>query len=257
MQDLYNFNIKRGYSKTTAAKNMIFIKGFLNWCLEWEYLTNERFKQYKVPAVKHPPKVIITPDEMERIRNLDLTSKPHLDNARGLFVLSCLTGLRFSDYSDINLANLKQDHNGDPYLSRIQEKTGDTVKIPLTPEAKKIVDDYLAGKYRSTSGDKMRKAVKHLCRVAGLNEPFEVNASKGHEDVVIHKPKWELVGTHTGRRTFATNLVIRGVPWDVAMQFTGHKSHKDFALYVNVPDTEKFDIVKKALQTSEPKLRIA
>jgi len=64
---------------------------------------------------------------------------------------------------------------------------------------------------RPISNQKMNKYVKELCELAELDEQFEVNTFKGKIKTTTFQPKHELVSTHTGRRTFATNLLLKGL----------------------------------------------
>jgi hypothetical protein len=55
---------------------------------------------YKVPT-EETDAVYLTPDEIGHIYTLDLAEHLDLAPARNLFVLGCLTGLRFSDFSTL------------------------------------------------------------------------------------------------------------------------------------------------------------
>lgn len=63
----------------------------------------------------------------------DLTGHPHLIEYRDLFVLACLSGLRFSDFSNLRPEDLQKD-----MLYKKQEKSDHWVVIPLREEAKLI-----------------------------------------------------------------------------------------------------------------------
>lgn len=45
-------------------------------------------------------------------------------------------------------------------------------------------------------------------------------------------PKWELVGSHTARRTFITNNAIRGYTSLEIMRASGHKTYSSFEKYL-------------------------
>ena len=50
--------------------------------------------------------------------------------------------------------------------------------------------------------------------------------------------KWELVTTHTARRSFATNMYKSGFPTLSIMKITGHQTESAFLLYIKVTSEE-------------------
>jgi integrase len=50
----------------------------------------------------------------------------------------------------------------------------------------------------------------------------------------IELQKWEMVTTHTARRSFATNMYKSGYPSISLMKLTGHRTEKAFLLYIKV-----------------------
>jgi hypothetical protein len=70
--------------------------------------------------------VYLTMKEIQAIYSLDLTYHPHLVNYRSDFVLGCLTGLRFCDFTDLMLTDIRQD-----MLHKKQNKSDHWVVIPL------------------------------------------------------------------------------------------------------------------------------
>lgn len=248
LEDLQSFMYEnRNLNTQSTSKYIGVFKIFLNWCVKRRYTENIDFKYFTPIRQPDGLKVIIAPDELEAIRKVDLGSKDYLKNARELFILSCLVGLRYSDYSRINKEHLKQDADGNPYLQIRQQKTEDFVDLPLTDEAYSIVKKLISGEVRSISNQKMNTYVKELCEIAEIDELFEKVIYKGREKKIETVKKYELISTHTGRRTFATNLLNKGVPAEVVMKFTGHRDYKSFSKYVNIPKKTEMEIVRNAL----------
>ncbi|MDP1812407.1 MAG: phage integrase SAM-like domain-containing protein [Sediminibacterium sp.] len=77
--------------------------------------------------------VYVNWQEILDIYHLDLTQTPHLDEYRNDFVLGCLTGLRFSDFSKLEAKDIRSE-----FLYKKQQKSNHWVVIPLRPEAKEI-----------------------------------------------------------------------------------------------------------------------
>lgn len=58
----------------------------------------------------------------------------------------------------------------------------------------------------------MNRDLEELCKLAGINGPIRITSYKGNVRIDEIHPKWELVGTHTGRRSFVVNALSLGIP---------------------------------------------
>ena len=240
-------NNKIGLNTQTTAKYMELFKSFLNWAVNHQYTDNSSFRNFTPIHQPDTLKVILTAEDKEKIKKANFGVKGYLNNVRELLILSTLTGLRYSDYSRIKGEHLKKDEDGSPVLHIRQEKTDEYVDIPLTLEANAIINRLLSGEIHPISNQKMNEYVKELCKIAEVDEPFEIHKYKGKLKTSQTLPKYELVTTHTGRRTFATDLLLKGVPAQTVMKFTGHRDYKSFAKYVNIPKKAEMNLVKLAL----------
>jgi len=155
--------------------------------------------------------------------------------------------LRYSDYSRINKEHLKFKE-GVHHLRIRQEKTEQFIDIPLISESLIITQKLIKGEIHPISNQKMNNYVKELCKLAELNDLQEVHTYVGKEKKTQVIEKHNLITTHTGRRTFATDLLQRGVDAGIVMQFTGHKDYKSFSSYVNIPKQTQMKIVRDALK---------
>ena len=85
----------------------------------------------------------------------------------------------------------------------------------------------------------MNRDVKDLCRLAGINEEIRITTYKGNVRTDEIHPKWELVGTHTGRRTFIVNALSLGIPPNIVMKWTGHSDYSSMKPYIDIVDDIK------------------
>ena len=85
----------------------------------------------------------------------------------------------------------------------------------------------------------MNRNIKELCKLAGIDEEIRVTTYKGNERKDEIHPTWELVGTHTGRRTFIVNALSLGIPPNVVMKWTGHNDYKAMKPYIDIVDSIK------------------
>ena len=68
----------------------------------------------------------------------------------------------------------------------------------------------------------------------------------GGKLITITFEKHEGVTSHTGRRSFATNMYKRGLQSYMIMSVTGHKTEKSFLKYIKVKQHEHAAMMKKA-----------
>jgi len=242
MEDLAEHFTKEGLQASTTAKHLTFFKSFLHWCVKRELTSNTKWQRYSIAAAPDTLKVALSKAELNALRTTPLPH-PYLANCRDLFLISCLTGLRFSDYSRI-----QQQHVRDGLLTIRMEKTDGFVSVPLTEESERLITRLIAGEVHPITNQKMNKYLKELGKICGLTDPFEVSEFRGKMKVTKTVPKYELLGTHSGRRTFATNLLLSGLPAQTVMMFTGHKDMKSFSAYVNIPKSSQDEAVRNALR---------
>lgn len=157
--------------------------------------------------------------------------------AKNLFLIGAYTGLRVSDFT-----RLSAEHFADGKITIVTEKTGARVVIPVHPVVREIVEggfDFSQG----LSEQKVRAYIKDLCKAAGITEMVEVRRSSMGQIVVETRPKYELVSTHTARRSFATNAYKAGVPPLAIMKITGHTKESTFMKYIRISQEENADLL--------------
>ena len=57
--------------------------------------------------------------------------------------------------------------------------------------------------------------------------------------------KWELLSSHTGRRSFATNEYLAGTPSITIKAITGHKTEEAFLRYIKLTPNEHAILLKQ------------
>ena len=149
--------------------------------------------------------VYLTMAEISNIYNLDLSKYPNLLNYRNDFVLGCLTGLRFSDFTDLTKDDLRND-----MLHKKQNKSDHWVVIPLRDEAVEILNNRFDNNIISGTSPEFNRHVKTVCKLAGLTNYIKCSYKKQGKDIVETKPKYEWVTSHTCRRSFCTNEYLAG-----------------------------------------------
>jgi site-specific recombinase XerD len=240
----YLFSISICSSNTVGGK-VKHIKAFLNWAFSKGVTTNSKFKEFKKPT-SETTIVTLTQQQLDILFYLDLSGEKKLEKARDLFVLGCSTGLRFSDYSRINPANIKGD-----FIVISTEKTDTQVRIPLNDYSRQILNRYPTG-LPKISNVNLNKFIKDVGVRAKFFEDHEVTTYKGGVKQKHYKPLYSLLTTHCARRTFATQSLARGMQMFDTMRVTGHKDVRSFMKYVHVAEPRLQQEVLKAWNTLGP-----
>jgi site-specific recombinase XerD len=221
--DLVNNTIGR-YIKT--------IKSFMQFAVDRGYTLNFKFKSFKVMR-QEADIIYLTEAELLNIyhfKNLPL----RLDAVRDAFCLSCFTGLRFSDLSELKKANLKKD-----FLELKTKKTKDFLRIPLNKYAKEILTKHENTPPPTISNQKMNDYIKEIGELAGINEPIILTKYQGTVKIERSEPKFNFLSTHTARRTFVTLSLEKGMRPEIVMAITGHKDYATFKKYIKLTENVK------------------
>ena len=229
---------EQNLANNTIGKHIKTIKSFLNEATERGINKNLEFKSKKFKTIsEEADTVYLTIDELKEIEKLDLSDIPRLDKTRDLFLIGCYTGLRFSDFTQINPENIIDDS----VIEMRTRKTNQRVSIPLHKTVKSILNKYDNKLPKAYVNQKMNVYLKELVAKAEINELVETTITKGGKIEKNTLAKSQLVSTHTARRSFATNLYLAGVPSISIMKITGHRTESSFLRYIRVSQKENAD----------------
>ena len=233
---------------TTIGKQLSFLKWFLRWAFKKGVHQNNAYDSYK-PKLKSTQKKIIffTWDELNRFREFKIPSnKQALERVRDVFLFQCFTGLRYSDVFNLRRSDIKGDH-----IEVTTVKTSDSLIIELNNHSKAILDKYKDVAFEDDkvlpviTNQKMNDYLKELAELAGIDEPIRQTYYRGNERIDEVTPKYALLGTHAGRRTFICNALALGIPPQVVMKWTGHSDYKAMKPYIDIADDIKANAMSK------------
>ena len=233
---------------TTIGKQLSFLKWFLRWAFKKGVHQNNAYDSYK-PKLKSTQKKIIflTWDELNRLREFKIPSnKQALERVRDVFLFQCFTGLRYSDVFNLRRSDIKGDH-----IEVTTVKTSDSLIIELNNHSKAILDKYKDVAFEDDkvlpviTNQKMNDYLKELAEMARIDEPVRQTYYRGNERIDEVTPKYALLGTHAGRRTFICNALALGIPPQVVMKWTGHSDYKAMKPYIDIADDIKANAMSK------------
>lgn len=245
MQEYFQFLNKKEMRNTTIAKHLAFVRWFLRWAANKGYYNGTSHNTFKpkIKGIDGNSKEIIylTQDEIKTLENHQfLPTQASLERVRDVFLFSCFTGLRYSD-----VAKLKRTDIKDGFIEVVTKKTNDGLRIELNKHSQAILDKYKDFAFRGDlalpviSNVKMNEALKVLGQVCGIDEPTRIVYFQGNQRMEQVLPKWALLTTHCGRRTFVVTALQLGIPSEVIMKWTGHSNFSAMKPYVKIVDELK------------------
>lgn len=213
------------------------------------YPVNPAYKstEFKAQSSVDVDTIYLTREEVERFEKVDLTQKEdgkNLELARDIFLVGVWTAQRVSDYNNLKPENIKVvDNNGTPmtYISIHQQKTGRLVEIPCNAKVREILNKYPKG-LPHLSDQKINKYIKDIGKMAKIDEVVEVKGSRGGQVIKEYYKKYDLICTHTARRTGATLMYLDGIAIYDIMKVTGHKSVTTLEKYIRA---DKLEVAQK------------
>ena len=238
----------REMRNSTIGKQLSFLKWFLRWSFKQGMHSNNAYDAFK-PKLKDTQKRIIflTWEELNRLREFKIPpTKQALERVRDVFLFQCFTGLRYSDVSNLRRSDIKGDH-----IEVTTVKTSDSLIIELNDHSKAILEKYKDVEFENDkalpviTNQKMNDYLKELAELAEINEPVRQTYYKGNERIDEVTPKYALLGTHAGRRTFICNALALGIPPQMVMKWTGHSDYKAMKPYIDIADDIKASAISQ------------
>ena len=268
----------RNLEDTSASKQYRILTAFLNWAQQKRYIDLPDVATYH-PVFKTPkkPVIFLTKQELEKlytykvpksgktVKLRDMCGHEYektvrepgaLEKTRDLFCFCAFTSLRYSDMANVHLYDIQ-----DGVLTVTTQKTNARLQIKLHENALAILDKYKNCRFPRDlalpviSNQKMNQYLKDLCELCGFNQPIHVTGFRNGQRYDETYPKYSLVSTHCGRKTFICFMLSIGVAPQVVMKFTGHADYKSMKPYIDIADsakTEAIEAMEKAMR-GEPK----
>jgi site-specific recombinase XerD len=185
--------------------------------------------------------ISLSEEDINKIHSLKLSGKEEV--VKDVFILQCWTGQRFSDMLSLNKGIVKDTDNGQ-ILEIVQTKRTHRVAIPLFPVALEILKKYDFN-LPEISKNTMLRYLKKIGLKAGLTEEHIVTEDRGGKVTNSIKQRWELIGTHTARRSYISNMLKHGYDSHLLMKITGHTTEEAFKRYVKVSSGDVASLILK------------
>lgn len=264
-----SFMEKNGYMVTSINKYIICFKAMIQNAMDQELHNNlialRAFSKKKIQETDKAKEIYLTKTELQALYEMPLEGLK--DKVRDVFLVGCYTCQRFSDYARLEKENFTKTAKGTKVVRIVQEKTGNDVVIPILNDnllhiAEKYgydipkVNDVILNRYIKQILKELSSTVPSLARkertLLTMKEREKekqglVSFERDNKENVI-KPRYELVSSHTARRSGITNLYLSG-NFDTyqMMSISGHRDEKTFYEYIKLSSDEVADSIAKKM----------
>ena len=264
-----SFMEKNAYMVTSINKYIICFKAMIQNAMDQELHNNlialRAFSKKKIQETDKAKEIYLTKAELQALYEMPLEGLK--DKVRDVFLVGCYTCQRFSDYARLEKENFTKTAKGTKVVRIVQEKTGNDVVIPILNDnllhiAEKYgydipkVNDVILNRYIKQILKELSSTVPSLARkertLLTMKEREKekqglVSFERDNKENVI-KPRYELVSSHTARRSGITNLYLSG-NFDTyqMMSISGHRDEKTFYEYIKLSSDEVADSIAKKM----------
>lgn len=215
----YSLNKFRKYMLDESGLCQKAVKQYLTWfsivmaMFEEKVKLPKNWRKYLHVANDISQNAYLTEDEIAKVMDY----VPENDNERYIktsFLLGALTGARHSDYMGFTERNIK-----DGWLNYVSQKTKKEANVPVSPYILKLIREKsrLSVKLSDAS---INNIIRRICAKSGITDEIQLY-QKGKYQV---KPKYKYLASHSARRSFATNLYLRGADIYQIMKLMGHSN---------------------------------
>jgi len=233
------------HSLNTHSKFFMDLNQIFKYALKNKLITQSQMGELSFDTRREETdSIYLNENEIREMYDLkDLPSKNH-EIVRDIFVAACYLGLRFSDYSSLNLAKINNNR-----LEVIQKKTGKKVILPIHPLVQEIFLKYNFQLPKIPKNNEFNRLIKEIgALMPSMQIEFSKQITYGRERIEITKPKFQWIQGHCPRRSLVTNEFLKGTDIPIIMSISGHKSYKNFLRYIKASGEEFADKLEKIWQ---------
>ncbi|RKS56179.1 site-specific recombinase XerD [Gillisia mitskevichiae] len=257
--DFLEWLYAQDYSANYSGTQIKVLKTIMQSATDKDFNHNLDFrKRYFRKPVENIDNVYLTNDEITRISDLDFSSfqpikknktltikAKMLEVARDLFLIGCSTGLRVSDYNNLQEENIFTDDDNMSFFRIIMQKGHKPITIPINTTVRKILKKNQNRPPKRMPEQHINYCIKIIGELASIDELTVKTVTKGGTPTKITTPKYNLISNHTSRRSFCTNAYLSGMNTSDIMAISGHATEKVFYNYIKVNDLQKAQKIAK------------
>ncbi len=240
--------VTKNLAFNACAKYLTVFKLLISYAHEKGFIDGSKLHTLKFNITRaKSDNIYLTEKEIEAIANLENLPTKLYDTVRNLFVISCWSGLRYSDVSRLRLQNI---HNG--FISITQQKVSAKVVIPVHKMVRQILEKYPDGLPKCPPNQVFNRYLKDIGKlIPALDVEFEKKVARSSNNEPKVFKKYDLIMSHTARRSFCTNMYLKGIAAPTIMAISGHKTQEVFLKYIKAENLVHAGKVKDIFDADE------
>lgn len=219
--------MSKACANNAAVRYLRCVKNTIQYALAHKWITEDPFVGKKYQRT-YAERQFLTEPEIMAIMNLDFSDTPRLELVRDTFVFCCFTGLAFCDIKTLMRDNIVTDVEGNMWIRKSREKTGEMSIIPLLEIPRNIAAKYADNPVVKSTGvvlpvitnQKMNAYLKEIADLAKIQKQMT---------------------THIARHTFASLSLSNHVPMESIQKMLGHSDIKTTQIYAKMQDRTVYE----------------
>lgn len=251
LNEIKAFFEEKQLKNRTIKHYLSMLNTFLMWLKQNKYLSIDIQPQNTVKIIKNDTQSYLTHSELKQFYEY----KPENDTenlCKDLFLFAAFSGLRFSD-----LIRLKKiDIHLPTHFCVITKKTSTSIKVELNRYTREIAEKYffnnefLTTLFPTISIKHYNNTLHEIFKKCGVNSDVTITYYQGSNRVEVTKKKYEILSSHSARRTFVVECLSKGIPPLTVIRWTGHSNLETLRPYIAIADETK----KKEMQKLDSEL---
>jgi integrase len=228
------------HKQNSISKHFKNLKTYLIEASSRGFIKNSGFviKDFFSPT-ENTTAIYLDEKELKKMYDEDLSDSPTMELARDIFLIGCYIGQRVGDYNGLTKDDIVTK-KGISFFKIRQSKTKTDVLCPITKE----ISEIMRLRHNNLPPKKLNEPdindnIKDLGKRLGFTKKIKCEFTQGGKKIVQMLPKYELIMTHTARRSFCTNMYLKKMPVYDIMLFSGHKTEREFYKYIKIKDEER------------------
>lgn len=232
------------YSHNTIAKTIKILRTICIYSRTYGIVLDARFDLVKL-AYEETDVVYLSFSELEKIKNKEMPKR--LEDARDWLYISCFLGQRISDFMKFNSKMIRKE-NDDYFIDFIQEKTNKKIALLLHPAVIEILNKRNMQFPTFMLDQEYNEQIKEVCQIAELTEKIEGSILTEVKENIWRNvkgiyPKWQLIGSHIGRKSYCTNFYSK-IPTSLILEVSGHSEERTLLAYIGKKDNTNAKMIK-------------
>ena len=230
-------------NENVTVNNFIKIfKCWMNKFIDYGYTANNFHRGIKKLNDGEKDFEFLNEEELRKINNLDLENQT-LINVRAFLLIQSNIGLREGDLMKLDRVNYYTDETGEELEYQVKFVTGKNKKLVKLKIPEYVYE--IAKRYNfqlpKISNTTYNKGIKTLCKLAEINYAVQTVKYIGSEIIRETKYKWEVITSHSLRRSFVTNGIIRGISRETMMIIIGSSDMETFERYICLKNIDAYN----------------